>query len=54
MAYWKCEYNQTDLKVDYKYNSHAMASPSPLLNLTVAIPVDGGVQNVQSKPSAQW
>nr|XP_018914406.1 PREDICTED: F-BAR domain only protein 2 isoform X12 [Bemisia tabaci] len=54
VAYWKCEQNQTDLKVDYKYNSHAMANPSPLLNLTIAVPVDGGVQNVQSKPAAQW
>lgn len=54
VAYWKCEWNQTDLKVDYKYNSHAMASPSPLLNLTVAVPVDGGVKNMQSRPAAQW
>uniref|UniRef100_A0A1B6C7K9 MHD domain-containing protein n=2 Tax=Clastoptera arizonana TaxID=38151 RepID=A0A1B6C7K9_9HEMI len=54
VSYWKCESNQTDLKIDYKYNSHAMASPSPLLNLTVAVPVDGGVKNIQSKPSAVW
>ncbi|XP_075219587.1 F-BAR domain only protein 2 isoform X7 [Lycorma delicatula] len=54
VAYWKCEWNQTDLKIDYKYNSHAMASPSPLLNLTVAVPVDGNVKNIQSKPTAQW
>ncbi|XP_066997348.1 F-BAR domain only protein 2 isoform X7 [Anabrus simplex] len=54
VAYWKCETNHTDLRVDYKYNSHAMASPSPLLNLTVAVPVDGGVKNMQSKPNAQW
>lgn len=31
-----------------------MAAPSPLLNLTVAVPVDGGVTSLQSKPSAQW
>lgn len=54
VAYWKCEWNQTDIKIDYKYNSHAMASPSPLLNLTVAVPVDGGVKNVHFKPTAQW
>ncbi|XP_034253952.1 F-BAR domain only protein 2 isoform X5 [Thrips palmi] len=54
VAYWKCEPTHTDLKVDYKYNSHAMAAPSPLLNLTVAVPVDGGVTSLQSKPSAQW
>ncbi|XP_046405165.1 F-BAR domain only protein 2 isoform X1 [Ischnura elegans] len=54
VAYWKCEAKHTDLKVDYKYNSHAMASPSPLLNLTVAVPVDGGVKSMQSKPMGQW
>ncbi|XP_073994263.1 F-BAR domain only protein 2 isoform X3 [Rhodnius prolixus] len=54
VAYWKCDATHTDLKVDYKYNSHAMASPSPLLNLTVAVPVDGRVKNMQSKPSAVW
>ncbi|CAB3381635.1 Hypothetical predicted protein [Cloeon dipterum] len=54
VAYWKCDDNQTGLKVDYKYNSHAMASPSSLLNLTVAVPVDGGVLSMQSKPSGLW
>lgn len=54
VVYWKCEKNHTDMKVDYKYNSHAMASASPLLNLTVAVPVDGGVKNMQSKPAGQW
>lgn len=54
VAYWKCSPTHTDLKVDYKYNSHAMASPSPLLNLTVSVPVDGGVKSFQSKPDATW
>lgn len=53
MAYWKCENLHTDLKVDYKYNSHAMTSPTPLLNVTVVVPVDGGIKNIQTKPSAQ-
>ncbi|EEB13671.1 proline-serine-threonine phosphatase interacting protein, putative [Pediculus humanus corporis] len=54
VAYWKCSQSHTDLKVDYKYNSHAMASPSPLLNLTVSVPVDGGVRSFQAKPDATW
>lgn len=54
VAYWKREVNQTNLKIDYKYNSHAMSSPSPLLNLTIAVPVDGGVTNMQTKPAAHW
>ncbi|XP_051171044.1 F-BAR domain only protein 2 isoform X1 [Leptopilina boulardi] len=54
VSYWKCEPNHTDLKIDYKYNSRAMASPSPLLNLQVAIPIEGGFKSYQSKPNAQW
>lgn len=54
VSYWKCEATHTDLKIDYKYNSHAMASPSPLLNVSINVPVDGGVKNVQSKPHSAW
>ncbi|XP_066602571.1 F-BAR domain only protein 2-like isoform X3 [Prorops nasuta] len=54
VAYWKCESSHTDLKIDYKYNSRAMASPSPLLNLHVAAPIEGGFKSIHSKPSAQW
>lgn len=54
VAYWKCESSHTDLKVDYKYNSHAMNSPSPLLNVIVTVPIDGVVKNMHSKPTAQW
>lgn len=54
VAYWKCELSHTDLKIDYKYNSHAMSSASPLLNLQVVVPVNGDVKNMQSKPNAQW
>ncbi|KAJ8950393.1 hypothetical protein NQ314_007933, partial [Rhamnusium bicolor] len=54
VAYWKCSSAHTDLKIDYKYNSHAMSSPTPLLNVTVAVPVPGIVKHVQTKPIAQW
>lgn len=54
VTYWKCEQTHTDLKIDYKYNSHAMATPSPLLNVSISVPVDGGVRNVQSKPHSAW
>ncbi|XP_018569463.1 F-BAR domain only protein 2 isoform X1 [Anoplophora glabripennis] len=54
VAYWKCSSAHTDLKIDYKYNSHAMSSPTPLLNVTVAVPVLGLVKNMQTKPIAQW
>lgn len=54
VSYWKCSQTHTDLKIDYKYNSHAMAAPSPLLNVSISVPVDGGVKNVQSKPHSAW
>lgn len=54
VSYWKCEPTHTDIKIDYKYNSHAMAAPSPLLNVALSVPVDGGVKNVQSKPHSAW
>lgn len=54
VCYWKCETTHTDLKIDYKYNSHAMALPSPLLNVSISVPVDGNVRNVQSKPHSVW
>lgn len=54
VSYWKCEPTHTDIKIDYKYNSHSMASSSPLLNVSISVPVDGGVKNVQSKPHSAW
>ncbi|XP_034117093.1 F-BAR domain only protein 2 isoform X5 [Drosophila albomicans] len=54
VSYWKCEPSYTALKVDYKYNNHAMASASPLLNVTLSVPVNGSVRNVQSKPHSSW
>lgn len=32
----------------------AMASPTPLLNVQVSVPIDGGFKTVNSKPNAQW
>ncbi|XP_030375016.1 F-BAR domain only protein 2 isoform X2 [Scaptodrosophila lebanonensis] len=54
VSYWKCEPSYTALKIDYKYNNHAMASASPLLNVTLSVPVNGSVRNVQSKPHSAW
>jgi len=54
VAYWKCSDSYTDLRLDYKYNAHAMSTASALLNLTIAVPVDGGVLNMQSQPTGTW
>ncbi|XP_035437086.1 F-BAR domain only protein 2 [Spodoptera frugiperda] len=54
VSYWKCEQDHTDLKVDYKYNLHAMSPPSPLLNVSVCVPMNGGVKNVIAMPKTAW
>ncbi|XP_028031900.1 F-BAR domain only protein 2 [Bombyx mandarina] len=54
VSYWKCEKDHTDLKVDYKYNMHAMSPPSPLLNVSVCVPVNGSVKNVIAMPKNIW
>lgn len=54
VSYWKCERDHTDLKVDYKYNLHAMSPPSPLLNVSVCVPMNGAVKNVIAMPKNTW
>ncbi|XP_050314762.1 F-BAR domain only protein 2 [Anthonomus grandis grandis] len=54
VGYWKHTKSHVDLKIDYKYNLHAMSSATPLLNVAVSVPVDGIVKTMQSKPQAQW
>jgi len=54
MSYWRCEENHTDLKIDYKYNQHAMNKATPLQNVTLSVPVDGVVQDMVSQPKGVW
>ena len=54
VAYWKCEQNHTDLKIDYKYNSHAMSVPIPLTAVTISVEIEGNVTSSQSKPTLEW
>ncbi|XP_066915204.1 F-BAR domain only protein 2-like [Clytia hemisphaerica] len=53
-AHWRCDPTQTDLKIDYKYNPTSMSSPVALNNVSVVVPIDGGVTIMQSKPTAIW
>ncbi|XP_072530010.1 F-BAR domain only protein 2 isoform X2 [Salminus brasiliensis] len=53
-VYWKCGSSTTDLRVDYRYNPEAMQPPGPLSSVQVLVPVNGGVTNMQSLPSAIW
>ncbi|XP_053195640.1 F-BAR domain only protein 2 isoform X1 [Scomber japonicus] len=53
-VYWKCTPSTTDLRVDYRYNPESMASPGPLTNIQILLPVDGGVTSMQSLPNSIW
>uniref|UniRef100_A0A668A0S0 F-BAR domain only protein 2 n=1 Tax=Myripristis murdjan TaxID=586833 RepID=A0A668A0S0_9TELE len=53
-VYWKCSPSTTDLRVDYRYNPESMASPGPISNVQILVPVDGGVANMQSLPTGIW
>lgn len=53
-VYWKCTASTTDLRIDYRYNPESMDSPSPLTNVQILVPVDGGVTNMQSLPNSIW
>ncbi|XP_076026285.1 SH3-containing GRB2-like protein 3-interacting protein 1 isoform X1 [Genypterus blacodes] len=52
---WRCDPTSTDLRIDYKYNGDAMATPMALNNVQFLIPVDGGVSKLQAVlPPAAW
>ncbi|XP_019734589.1 SH3-containing GRB2-like protein 3-interacting protein 1 isoform X3 [Hippocampus comes] len=52
---WRGDAGNTDLRIDYKYNTEAMATPAPLHNLHFLVPVDGGVAKLQAMvPPATW
>ncbi|XP_026815771.1 F-BAR domain only protein 2 isoform X4 [Rhopalosiphum maidis] len=54
VSFYKCSNTYTDLKIGYKFNSHSMSVPSPLLNVTVSANLNSAIRNMQSKPTAQW
>ena len=54
VSYWKCDRDQTDFRMDYKYNRSALSTPMPLSKVSVILPVNGGVNNMQAQPAATW
>eukprot|EP00058_Branchiostoma_floridae_P018428 XP_002603917.1 hypothetical protein BRAFLDRAFT_105958 [Branchiostoma floridae] len=50
----KCEPLSTEIRIDYAYNEPAFPLATALTNVTIHLPVDGGVTNVQSIPNATW
>ncbi|XP_030015528.1 SH3-containing GRB2-like protein 3-interacting protein 1 isoform X2 [Sphaeramia orbicularis] len=52
---WRGDATNTDLRIDYKYNTEAMAAPVPLHNIHFVVPVDGTVAKLQAMiPPANW
>ena len=52
---WRGDATSTDLRIDYKYNTEAMATPAPLHDIHFLVPVDGGVAILQAMiPPAIW
>uniref|UniRef100_A0A8C7XHH6 SH3GL interacting endocytic adaptor 1 n=1 Tax=Oryzias sinensis TaxID=183150 RepID=A0A8C7XHH6_9TELE len=52
---WRSDATSTDLRIDYKYNTEAMAAPVPLHNIQFLVPVDAGVAKLQAMvPPAIW
>ncbi|XP_048019926.1 SH3-containing GRB2-like protein 3-interacting protein 1 isoform X1 [Megalobrama amblycephala] len=52
---WRGDASSTDLRIDYKYNTEAMPTPTPLTNIHFMAAVDGGVTKLQAMlPPATW
>ncbi|XP_043358680.1 F-BAR domain only protein 1 isoform X3 [Dermochelys coriacea] len=51
---WDCTTAATQVSVEYGYNASAMATPRPLTNVQVLLPVEEPVANVQLQPAASW
>lgn len=52
---WRGDATNTDLRIDYKYNTDAMAVPVPLHDIQFQVPVDGVEAKVQAMvPPATW
>jgi len=54
VSYWKCEPQSTSLKIDYKYNSSALAQVEPLRNISLSVNIEGGPHSMQSRPEGKW
>ena len=53
----KCEPSVTNFTLDYTYQPSVFSSATKmptLTNVSFTVPVDGGVQNVRSKPNGVW
>ena len=56
VSFWKCEPHTTNFRLDYIYQPSSLRQlnkPS-LTNITVVVPVSGGVRKSLSKPEGSW
>ncbi|XP_039878271.1 SH3-containing GRB2-like protein 3-interacting protein 1 isoform X1 [Simochromis diagramma] len=52
---WRGDGTNIDLRIDYKYNTEALAAPVPLHDINFLVPVDGGIAKLQAMiPPATW
>ncbi|ESO92621.1 hypothetical protein LOTGIDRAFT_233068 [Lottia gigantea] len=54
VVYWKCNENNTDFRLDYRYNPSSMSSPATLKNISVIAGIEGNVSKMQSIPNGVW
>uniref|UniRef100_A0A669B5L7 MHD domain-containing protein n=1 Tax=Oreochromis niloticus TaxID=8128 RepID=A0A669B5L7_ORENI len=45
---WRGDGTNIDLRIDYKYNTEALAAPVPLHDINFLVPVDGGIAKLQA------
>lgn len=51
---WKCESSETNFRLDYRFNSAVCSGASSLSNVTVLLPMDRDVSDLQATPAAAW
>lgn len=55
VSHWKYDENQTNLKIDYKYNPSAFSvAPHPLRNVLFTANIDSNVISMVSQPFGKW
>ena len=56
VSFWKCEPSMTNFRLDYVYqpsNLKQLKKPA-MTNMSVVVPVGGGVRKSLSKPEGSW
>ncbi|XP_034975230.1 F-BAR domain only protein 1 isoform X3 [Zootoca vivipara] len=51
---WACGSEATRVRIDYSYNTGALASAAALGNVQILLPIEEPAANVQPQPSASW